>query len=43
MGIHMFDGTTDMKLHCFHNAMLGTSGGVCHSYDPTMELQGTDI
>lgn len=28
MGIHMFDGKTDMKLNRFYRTMLGTPGGV---------------
>ena len=35
MGIHMFDGRSDMKLHRFHSTMLGTTGGVSNVFDNT--------
>ncbi|KAF8124615.1 hypothetical protein EV363DRAFT_1132290, partial [Boletus edulis] len=28
MGIHMFDGSPQMKLHRFHGTMIGTGGGI---------------
>ncbi|KAH0826432.1 hypothetical protein J3R83DRAFT_5411 [Lanmaoa asiatica] len=31
LGLHLFDGKGDMKFICFHDIMLGTSGGVSPS------------
>ncbi|KAG6371987.1 hypothetical protein JVT61DRAFT_9005 [Boletus reticuloceps] len=28
MGLHMFNSRADMKLHTFHNTMMGTGGGI---------------
>ena len=43
LGIHMFDGRGDMKLHKFHQTMLGTSGGVREPIYYSWLLRTTDM